>query len=104
VNAIAELLVTEYPSGSVINWHRDAPPFNVIAGVSLQTSCTFRLRPYDKTKQKRSALISFPVTPRSLYIMAGAARSEWEHSNAPVNDTRYSITLRTLKREEGKEP
>jgi hypothetical protein len=22
----AELLVTEYPPGSVINWHRDAPP------------------------------------------------------------------------------
>ena len=22
----AELLITEYPVGSVINWHRDAPP------------------------------------------------------------------------------
>src|SRR5689334_24126379 len=29
----AELLLTEYPPGSVINWHRDAPPFDLIAGV-----------------------------------------------------------------------
>jgi hypothetical protein len=29
----AELLITEYPPGSVINWHRDAPPFNLIAGL-----------------------------------------------------------------------
>jgi alkylated DNA repair dioxygenase AlkB len=29
----AELLVTEYPPGSVINWHRDAPPFDVIVGI-----------------------------------------------------------------------
>src|SRR5690349_8009516 len=27
----AELLITEYPVGSVINWHRDAPPFDIIA-------------------------------------------------------------------------
>src|SRR5688572_29584633 len=26
-NDFAELLVTEYPVESVINWHRDAPPF-----------------------------------------------------------------------------
>src|SRR4051812_14723574 len=31
-NDFAELLVTEYPVGSVINWHRDAPPFDKIVG------------------------------------------------------------------------
>src|SRR5215216_5709349 len=51
--AFAELLVTEYPVGAVINWHRDAPPFDVIAGVSLRSDCTFRLRPQDKSKQNR---------------------------------------------------
>src|SRR5688500_18355845 len=25
-NDFAELLITEYPPGAVINWHRDAPP------------------------------------------------------------------------------
>src|SRR3954471_8355519 len=32
-NDFSELLVTEYPVGAVINWHRDAPPFDVIAGI-----------------------------------------------------------------------
>jgi alkylated DNA repair dioxygenase AlkB len=95
--AFAELLVTEYPPESVINWHRDAPPFNIIAGISLFSDCTFRLRPHDKTKRKRSAIISFPVKQGSLYVMQGLARSDWQHSIAPVEKLRYSITLRTLK-------
>src|SRR5215204_6335480 len=72
----AELLVTEYPIGSVINWHRDAPPFNLIAGISV---------------------ISFPVKRRSLYTINGIARTDWQHSIAPVEQVRYSVTLRTLR-------
>lgn len=94
---IAELLVTEYPIGSVINWHRDAPPFETIAGISLAADCIFKLRPYDQSLRSRKSVISFPVKQRSLYIMQGSARSDWEHSTAPVHDIRYSITLRTLK-------
>ena len=94
---IAELLVTEYPVGSVINWHRDAPPFECIAGISLAADCLFKLRPYDKNLRSRKSVISLPVRRRSLYIMHGPARSDWEHSTAPVTETRYSITLRTLK-------
>lgn len=97
VEKFAELLVTEYPVGSVINWHRDAPPFDLIAGVSLMSDCTFRLRPYDKKKQGRNSIISFPVQRRSLYVMHGIARSEWEHSIRPVKQIRYSLTLRTLR-------
>lgn len=96
-SSVAELLVLEYPPGAVINWHRDAPPFDIIAGVSLLTDCVFRLRPQEKPKQSRKAVISFPVQRRSLYVMQGSARSEWQHSTAPVTDLRYSITLRTLK-------
>lgn len=95
-DAFAEVLLTEYPPQSVINWHRDAPPFDVIAGISLIGDCIFKLRPYEKLKQTRSAVISFPVQRRSLYIIKDEARSEWQHSTAPVKETRYSITLRTL--------
>ncbi|RYY84415.1 MAG: alpha-ketoglutarate-dependent dioxygenase AlkB [Chitinophagaceae bacterium] len=91
-----ELLLTEYPPGSVINWHRDAPAFALIAGVSLAEDCIFRLRPYEKALQGRKSSRSLKVARRSLYVMQGAARSEWEHSTAPVKATRYSITLRTL--------
>ncbi|MDB5230945.1 MAG: 2OG-Fe(II) oxygenase [Chitinophagaceae bacterium] len=98
IHEFAELLITEYPAGSVINWHRDAPPFDLIAGISLQSDCIFRLRPHDKAKQSRRSIISFPVTRRSLYIMQGESRSEWEHSIAPVKEIRYSVTLRTLRK------
>jgi alkylated DNA repair dioxygenase AlkB len=93
----SELLITEYPPGSVINWHRDAPPFDIIAGISLLADCTFRLRPHEKSKQGRTAVISIPVARRSLYVIRDAARTEWQHSIAPVRQTRYSVTLRTLR-------
>lgn len=96
-NDFAELLITEYPVDSVINWHRDAPPFDLIAGISLLSDCIFKLRPHDKTKQKRNGVISIPVKQRSLYIMQGPARSDWEHSIEAVKQLRYSITLRTLR-------
>jgi alkylated DNA repair dioxygenase AlkB len=92
----AELLVTEYPEGAVINWHRDAPPFDLIAGISLNADCIFKLRPHDKAKQGRSSVISLPVKKRSLYVIQGVARTDWQHSIAPVKKVRYSVTLRTL--------
>ncbi|MBD0374160.1 MAG: alpha-ketoglutarate-dependent dioxygenase AlkB [Flavisolibacter sp.] len=93
----SELLLTEYPIGSVINWHRDAPPFDLIAGISLLSDCIFRLRPYDKAKQNRTSIITIPVKRRSLYILQGPARTDWQHSITAVKEVRYSITLRTLK-------
>jgi alkylated DNA repair dioxygenase AlkB len=93
-----ELLITEYPVGSIITWHKDAPPFDLIAGVSLNADCNFRLRPYEKEKQNRRSVISVPVKRRSLYIMHNEARTEWQHSITPVKEVRYSITLRTLKK------
>ena len=94
---IGELLVLEYPEGAVINWHRDAPPFDVIVGISLLSDCTFLLRPHDKAKRSRKAIIRLPIERRSLYVMQGPARNEWEHSTLPALSVRYSIALRTLK-------
>jgi alkylated DNA repair dioxygenase AlkB len=94
----SELLITEYPVGSVINWHRDAPPFEIIAGISILSDCIFRFRPHEKAKQGRSSIISFPIKRRSLYIIQDTARTEWQHSISAVKDVRYSITLRTLKK------
>ena len=93
----AELLVTEYPVGSVINWHRDAPPFDIIAGISLNSDCIFKFRPFLKARQTRSSILSIPVRRRSLYVMKEESRTDWQHSIAPVTEVRYSLTLRTLK-------
>jgi alkylated DNA repair dioxygenase AlkB len=96
-NDFAELLITEYPPGALINWHRDAPPFDIIAGISLLSECIFRFRPFDKKKQNRKSIISVPLAKRSLYLMQGDSREVWQHSTVPVNTTRYSVTLRTLR-------
>ncbi len=94
---IRELLVTEYPIGAQINWHRDAFPFEIIAGVSLVADCTFRLRPYEKVNQGRKSIRSHVVKRRSLYIMRDEARYQWQHNILPVTKFRYSITLRTIR-------
>jgi len=95
--SIAQFLITEYPVGSVINWHRDAPPFETIVGVSLLSDCIFKLRPHEKEKQTRSATISLPVQRRSVYTMTGISKNAWQHCTAPLNKVRYSLTFRTLK-------
>jgi alkylated DNA repair dioxygenase AlkB len=41
---LVQLLVSRYPAGAGIGWHRDAPQFGDVAGVSLQMSCRMRFR------------------------------------------------------------
>lgn len=96
-DSIAQFLITQYPVDSVINWHRDAPPFETIIGVSLLSDCTFKLRPHEKTKQTRGTTISLPVRTRSFYIMTGESKIAWQHCTAPVAKIRYSLTFRTLR-------
>lgn len=96
--AVSELLITAYPPGAVINWHRDAPPFDLIAGISLLSACDFRLQPPEANKRKRSSILTFRLLPRSLYILRGEAREAWEHSTRPAENLRYSLTVRTLRK------
>src|SRR5437773_1926572 len=41
-DTMAEVLVTHYPPGAGIGWHRDAPAFGVGVGVSVLGACRFR--------------------------------------------------------------
>jgi alkylated DNA repair dioxygenase AlkB len=86
-------VVTCYPPGATIGWHSDMTQFGpLVFGVSLASSCTFRFRP----KKDRSKNFKITLEPRSLYVMEGEIRSDWEHSIPPVKTLRYSITFRTL--------
>ena len=40
---------------------------------------------------------SVDLPPRSLYLLSGEVRHAWEHSIMPLEVTRRSITLRTLR-------
>ncbi|PDT25225.1 alpha-ketoglutarate-dependent dioxygenase AlkB [Rhizobium hidalgonense] len=91
--ALEQVLVTEYGPGAPIGWHKDKFVFGRVVGISLLSSCTFRLRLRDGGKWQRRSLI---VEPGSAYLMAGASRVLWEHSIPPVDRLRYSITFREL--------
>jgi alkylated DNA repair dioxygenase AlkB len=91
--ALVEAVVTEYPAGAPIGWHRDVPQFEIIVGISLASACRMRLKPY-KTEGK---LVSIVLEPRSAYLMRGPARWNYQHSIPAVENLRYSITFRTLR-------
>lgn len=92
---IEHAMVTEYSPGTQIGWHRDQPPYNQIIGISLGSSAPFRFRKEKGTKWER---ITVTAEPRSIYIMSGSARYVWQHSIPPVEDWRYSITMRTIEK------
>src|SRR5712671_1836968 len=92
--SFSEVLVTEYPPGAGIGWHHDAPPFGIIAGISLAAHCTMRFRRGPVGHRETSAV---ELARRSLYVLAGSARADWQHSISPIAELRHSITFRTLK-------
>jgi alkylated DNA repair protein (DNA oxidative demethylase) len=90
---LVEVLVTEYPPGAPIGWHRDAPMFGVVVAVSLLSAARLRLRESSSGK----ASVSLTIQPRSAYVLSGLARTKWQHSISPAKATRYSITFRTMR-------
>lgn len=96
--AIAAVLVNEYQPGAAIGWHRDAPAYEKVIGVSLGSSARFQLRPYpDPKSPARPKPVELQVEPRSVYLISGVARWRWQHHIPPAKELRYSITLRTLR-------
>src|SRR5215213_8995086 len=90
---VVEALVTEYTPGAGIGWHRDAPVFGVVAGVSLLADCDFRFR-----RRESGRSLSLSVAPRSVYKLTGEARWGYQHHIPPIKTLRYSITFRTLRK------
>jgi alkylated DNA repair dioxygenase AlkB len=103
-DAFAMALINEYPPGAPIGWHRDAPQYDTIFGVSLLSACRMMLRPYVGPSaqraaggRRRRATHQITLDRRSAYLMAGAARTAYEHHIPAVAELRYSITFRTLR-------
>jgi len=92
---LIEVLVQRYPGGAQIGWHRDAPAFGTVVGVSLLAPARMRFR-RDKGGVRRTFELELP--PRSGYVLAGEARAAWQHHVPPTKSLRYSITFRTLRR------
>jgi alkylated DNA repair protein (DNA oxidative demethylase) len=93
-DALVEALVQRYPEGAQIGWHRDAPMFGTVVGVSLLAPARLRLR-----REARGERQTFEqeLAPRSGYVFSGEARTKWQHHVPPTKTLRYSITFRTLR-------
>lgn len=96
---LVEAVITEYPAGAPIGWHRDVPQFEIIVGVSLASSCRMRLKPY----KAEGEIVSVILEPRSAYILRGPARWKFQHSIPAVEKLRYSVTFRTLRSKKAKD-
>jgi alkylated DNA repair dioxygenase AlkB len=94
-SAFTQALVAEYRPGTPLGWHRDVPDFEDVVGISLLAEATMRFRPYPPREPKRAEVLKVQVAPRSIYLLRGPARWEWQHSVSPTKALRYSITLRT---------
>ena len=95
--AFTQALVAEYRPGTPLGWHRDVPDFEDIVGISLLNDAVLRLRPYPPIAPKKADVLKVTVAPRSIYLLRGTARWDWQHSVAATKLLRYSITLRTSR-------
>lgn len=93
--SFAEALVTHYPPGAGIGWHRDATAFGpVVVGVSLGSDAVMRFQRRAAGGERR--VFEQALARRSAYVLSGAARSVWQHSVPPVTEERWSLTFRQL--------
>jgi alkylated DNA repair dioxygenase AlkB len=94
-----QVLLTEYKPGAAIGWHRDRSVFGDVVGISLLSPCTFRLR---RKAGRRWERCNLTAEPRSVYLLLGPSRTEWEHSIPGEDSLRYSITFRNFLEESSK--
>ncbi len=91
---LGHALVTEYTPGAGIGWHRDRSVFQDVIGISLVSPWRFRFRRRRGNGWERASLI---LDPRSIYLLRGPARTQWQHSIPPGEHLRYSVTFRSVK-------
>ena len=100
----AMALINEYRPGAPIGWHRDAPQYDIVAGISLLSSCRMKFRPYLRPiaavatpGRRRSATHEITLERRSAYLMTGESRNAYEHHIPASATLRYSVTFRTVR-------
>lgn len=91
---LVQALLIRYDPGAGIGWHRDRPVFEHVIGISLGQTATMRFRRRNGGQFER---IAAELAPRSIYLLQGEARHEWEHSIAEIEETRWLITFRSLR-------
>ncbi len=92
-DALVQALLLRYGPGAGIGWHRDRPIYDQVVGISLGAPATMRFR---RKQGERWRRVNVPLEPRGLYHLSGEVRHDWEHSIAPIDQTRWSVTFRSF--------
>ncbi|RVT90383.1 alpha-ketoglutarate-dependent dioxygenase AlkB [Sphingomonas crocodyli] len=96
---LVQALLIRYDPGATIGWHRDRPQFGHVVGLSLGATATLRLRRRVGPGRAGFARSTVALEPRAAYALTGEIRRHWEHSIAALDETRWSVTFRTLASE-----
>jgi DNA oxidative demethylase len=92
---LSAAIIQKYPVGAGIGWHRDDPQlYGTVVGMFFWGDCEMQFRPFGSLGRATSSVI---LPPESVYVLADAARDEFEHRIPDVKTLRYSITFRTLR-------
>ena len=90
---LEQALLIRYDPGAGIGWHRDRLVFEHVVGISLGSSTIIAFR---RRKEKGVDRVKLQLKPRSIYLLSGEARHEWEHGIDRHDAPRWSITFRSL--------
>ncbi len=90
---IEQALLTHYDPGAGIGWHRDRPLFEHVVGISLGSPAVFAFK---RRKERGFDRAKITLKPRSIYLLSGEVRHDWEHGIDRYNAARWSITFRSL--------
>jgi hypothetical protein len=78
-----------------MGWHRDAPPFGIIAAISLASKCPKRFQ-NGVGSSRETAEIELP--PRFLYLSTGIAGASGNTASAKTRNCAIPFTFRTLNK------
>lgn len=101
-DVLKQALLIRYDAGAAIGWHRDRPQYGEIIGLSLGAPAAMRFR--RRRAEGGFDRVSVPLEPGSIYHLSGEVRDGWEHSIAPLEQTRWSVTFRTLRADQAGTP
>ena len=85
-----------YPPGGAIGWHADNRAFGpTVLSLSLGAPARLQLQRLSGDDAAPSGTIEQELAPRSLFVLAGESRVDWQHRVCPVRAERYSLTVRS---------
>jgi alkylated DNA repair dioxygenase AlkB len=89
-----QVITSLYRPDAGIDWHVDSTKAfgESICGVSLASRCIIQFRPVGG-----GDIWPLELEPRSLFILQGPARWNYQHRIPAVKALRYSITLRAVR-------